>query len=405
MLGYSSILLCFPNVLMIAKHISVVAEATSSRKRQAQYLPAETSWPPVTVLKPLCGLEPGLLEAIESFFKLDYPRPQVVFGAHSADDPALQIVRKLATIYTDADIAIITDPSVSCRNRKVANLINMLPAASHDVIVVSDSDMHVCPSYLKRVVSELMSPGVGLVTTLYTGRPGCRSFAANLGLAYINWYFVPGALLGAALGRQDCFGATMALRRTTLHEVGDFQMIGDQLADDAALGRRVREAGLMIKLAQVFPQTTIPEKSVWSLLQHELRWAVTMRSVAPISFGLSILQYPTLWAGLALFTSPLDPFLAGNFMLVWLAQWGLATCIDKSFCITTQVSPLLIPVREFLSVGVIVWSFFCSNVTWRGESFCLGHPQGWLANIHVGRWARTLGSTRAKASGSVEISG
>ena len=126
---------------------------------------------PVTVLKPLHGDEPLLEEALASVCRQDYPTWQVVFGVQDPADTALPVVRRLQARFPDCDIAVVVDPTTHGRNRKVANLINMLPAAKHDVLVIADSDVHVAPDWLRRLVAALEAPGVGLVTTIYTGLP------------------------------------------------------------------------------------------------------------------------------------------------------------------------------------------------------------------------------------------
>ena len=220
------------------------------------------SLPPVSVLKPLHGDEPLLEEALASACRQDFPDWQVVFGVQDAADTALPVVQRLQARFPDCDIAVVVDPTAHGPNRKVGNLINMLPAAKHDVLVVADSDLHVAPDWLRRLVAALGAPGVGLVTTVYTGLPapplprgrgrserGCRL----LGALQINHYFLPGALLARALGRQDCLGATMMLRRDILERVGGFPALVDHLADDNVLGRLVQQLGLNVALADTRP--------------------------------------------------------------------------------------------------------------------------------------------------------
>ena len=190
------------------------------------------------------------------------------------------------------------------RNRKVGNLINMLPAARHEVLVIADSDLHVQPDYLDRLVAAMEPPGVGLVTTLYAGLPVERRIPPMLGAAQITHSFLPGALLARAMGRQDCLGATMALRRDTLTRIGGFQALVEHLADDNVLGRLVQGVGLSVALADTVPLTTVPERRVADLFRHELRWARTIRRLAPVPFAASVLQYPIFWALLAVILAP-----------------------------------------------------------------------------------------------------
>ena len=127
--------------------------------------------PPVTVLRPLCGDEPLLEEALVSCFAQAYPDFQIVFGIQDPEDPALAILRRVQVRFPDRDVAVIVDPTPHGPNRKVANLINMLPSAKHEVVVISDSDLHLPPDYLERLVAALEQPGTGLVTSLYIGLP------------------------------------------------------------------------------------------------------------------------------------------------------------------------------------------------------------------------------------------
>ena len=213
---------------------------------------------PITVLKPLHGDEPLLEQALESVCVQDYPAAwQVVFGVSRPDDAALPVVQRLRSRFPGRDLAVVVDETIHGPNRKVGNLINMLSAAKHDVLVIADSDVHVAPDWLRQLAGALAHPGVGLVTTIYTGLPA--SGVATLGAAQINHYFLPGALLARSLGRQDCLGATMALTRETLARVGGLASLVDHLADDNVLGRLVQRLGLKVVLADTVPTTTVSE--------------------------------------------------------------------------------------------------------------------------------------------------
>jgi ceramide glucosyltransferase len=202
--------------------------------------PPVTQRPPVSILKPLCGDEPLLEEALASFCNLSYPEFQLVLGVQDPRDPALAVVARIRQRFPHSDIVVVTDPVVHGPNRKVSNLINMLPAARHDVLVFADSDLHVAPDYLKQVVDALLQPGVGLVTTVSTGLPARPSFASALGSMQISHCFLPSVLLSRLVGRQDCLGTTMALHRRTLALAGGLSGLLQHLADDHVLGRRSR---------------------------------------------------------------------------------------------------------------------------------------------------------------------
>ena len=211
---------------------------------------AAAASPAVTILKPLHQGEPDLLQNLETFFAQDYAGPvQILFGVHDEADPAIEIVRALQAKYPHSDTAIVADTALYGANAKISNLINMLPAARHDTLVLSDSDIAVGPKWLTQVTAALARPGVGIVTCLYTGEPakdGHRlwSSLAAMGTSYT---FLPNAVLGTSLGlAAPCFGSTIALKRETLDEVGGFAAFADQLADDYEMGRAVRGTGLYL---------------------------------------------------------------------------------------------------------------------------------------------------------------
>jgi ceramide glucosyltransferase len=325
---------------------------------------------PATVLKPLHGDEPLLEEALASVCRQDYPVWQVVFGVQDAADTALPVVRRLQGRFPDCDIAVVVDATAHGPNRKVANLINMLPAAKHDVLVIADADVHVAPDWLRRVVAALGSPGVGLVTTVYTGRSARRSprHIGTLGALQINQYFLPGALLARAMGRQDCLGATMALRRETLERIGGFPALVNHLADDNVLGRLVQGLGLRVALADTIPATTVAETSLGALWRHELRWARTIRALEPVPFAASVLQYPLAWAALAVLLSGGAPWSLAWFVLTWGIRALVARGIDRALSLANRTALWLLPVRELMSVAVMVASYAGRRVDWRGHT-------------------------------------
>ena len=225
--------------------------------------------PPVTILKPLCGDEPLLEEALISCFAQDYPAFQIVFGIQNPNDPALEVLERVRRRFPDRDIAVVVDPTPHGPNRKVANLINMLPSAKHDIVVISDSDLHLPRNYLERLVVALERPGTGLVTSLYIGAPPAdRGWAAKMGSTQISHCFLPGVLLSRALGREDCLGSTAMLTKETLERIGGFQALVQLLAEDNVMGQRVKALGLRVGLADTIPTATVPEPNPRALWEH-----------------------------------------------------------------------------------------------------------------------------------------
>ena len=324
--------------------------------------------PPVTVLKPLHGDEPLLEEALASLFRQDYPAFQIVFGVADWADPALRVVERLRARHPGVDVAVVADAAQHGANRKVGNLINMYGAAKHDVIVIADSDMHTAPSYLDQVLAVLEEPGVGLATTLYAGLRSNGTLVARLAAAGIDAGFLPGYLFAhALLGRQDCLGATMALRRETLARAGGFEALVDHLADDAVLGRRVRALGLRVALARAVPLTTVPESTMPALLAHELRWARTTQKLAPVGYALSAMQYSLAWAILAAAISPETPWTWSALGATWSLRWLTARGIERALGFESGLPFWALPLRDLLSMAVLLSSYGGDRVAWRGQ--------------------------------------
>ncbi len=431
--------------------------------------------PAVTVLKPLHGDEPLLEEALSTVCRQDYPEFQIVFGVQDATDRAVAVVHRLQKRFPDVDIVLVADPGLHGENRKVGNLINMLPAARHDILVIADSDVHVRPDYLNRLVAALQVQGVGLVTTLYAGlpvvspvpglghtasgpsvsghtasgpieswpglarppttcgaepgkvvdspakpshdpttnasartnrrttlayptsltRPASIGLPARLGATQITHGFLPGALLSRALGRQDCLGATMCLRRDDLERLGGFRSLVDHLADDNVLGRRIIGLGLRVALAGTIVLTTVPEPHLKALFRHELRWARTIRALEPAGFAASVLQYPLAWALLTVVLTGGALWSIGLFLIAWVLRAVAALAVDSAlaplwtnnehagpaqrtsndnaalaFCCPVW----LLPLRDAFSVAVMLASYGGRRVDWRGQSLQAGAP-------------------------------
>lgn len=360
--------------LTLAGVAQSVAGWLAVRRFSRQPIAAPAIRPPVTVLKPLHGDEPLLEAALASYCKQSYPEFQLVFGVQDAADPALRVLRRLRARFPDVDMAVVVDPTPHGANRKVANLINMLPDAKHDVLVIADSDIHAAPDYLDSLVRSLAVPGMGLATTLYAGLPSGDSLTGRLGSAGINHAFLPGALLARAMGRQDCMGATMALRRDTLDRVGGLPALSDHLADDAVLGRLVRSRGLGIALASTVPATTVPESRMPDLFQHELRWARTIQSLVPVEFALSAVQFPLFWSALLVGLSGGDAWTWLVFAAAWAVRGASASGVERQLGLAPGLPIWLLPLRDLFSVSVILASYWTNQVAWRGQTLRATRP-------------------------------
>jgi len=351
--------------------------------------------PPVTILKPLHGDEPLLEDALASFCAQDYPEFQIVFGLQDPADLALDVLARLRARFPDVDMVVVVDPTPHGLNRKVGNLINMAPRARHDVLVIADSDIHAAPDYLSQLVAGLQAPGVGLVTTLYTGLPSETALTGRLGAEQINHAFLPGALMARALGRQDCLGATMALTRDTLDSVGGLHALADHLADDAVLGRLVRARGLSIALAATVPATTVAESRIPELFAHELRWARTIQSLEALGFAMSCVQYPLFWAALAVGLSGGATWTVSVFAVTWVVRAGTGHGIDRALGLARGVGIWCLPFRDLMSIGVMLASYRTDRVAWRGQVLRATRPRLTPGDAYIRRELEPVGDRLA----------
>jgi ceramide glucosyltransferase len=336
-----------------------------------------SSFPPVTIVKPLRGDEWGLLDGLASFCRQDYPGPiQYLFGVQQSEDPALKVVGQLRQLFPEAHITVVADSRLHVPNRKVSNLINMMPQAVHDVLVFADSDIEVTPDYLRSVIGELQKPNVGLVTCLYRGRPA-PGFWPHLSAQGINYNFLPSVVTGLALKiARPCFGQTIATRRSTLAKIGGFARFGHILVEDNAIGEAVRAAGEEAAIPPIVISHTSAESTFAALTAHELRWSRSLRIMDPLGHLGSTLTHPfplaliaVGFSGGAIWTWPL-------VLIALLARVVLKRVADDAVH-ERRRDLWLLPLRDIYSVVILIASFFSTRVVWRGASFDVG-PKGLL---------------------------
>ncbi len=323
--------------------------------------------PGVTVLKPLCGAEPDLYECLRSFCEQDHPQFQIIFGVADPEDPALGAVRRLQAEFPGLDLQVVADDRQHGTSRKVSNLINMLTVARHDFLVLADSDVSVASDYLARVSAPLGDPTVGIVTCAYRGRPRPGLWSA-LGALFINEWFIPSVRVAALTGSRDfAFGATIAIRRRVLEELGGLQVIADQLADDYRLGELTRRAGLATVLSEVVVETRVAEPSLQALVRHELRWLRTIRAVRPLGFALSFVTFGVPVAALGVLLADGSQATWSLLALTALARLVVHYSAQGSGAPTSQW--LLLPIRDILSIALWGFSFTTRRVHWRDGQY------------------------------------
>jgi ceramide glucosyltransferase len=327
----------------------------------------ELPQPSVTILKPLCGQEPDLLARLLGFAHQCYGgATQIVFGSQHRTDPAMDAVKRLTQLRPDVAADVAVEPRGFGTNRKVSNLINMMPLARNDVVVLSDSDIEVGPTYLADVVAELQQPGVGAVTCLYHGIAG-EGLWSRLSAMSINTYFLSNVVVARSLGlAQPCFGATIALRRETLEEIGGFDAFADCLADDYELGMAVRRAGYEVVIPPFSVGHVCFERTAAELVRHQIRQSRTIRSIDPVGYAGAFISHAFALALIgAVLGSPLGLLVAALAVVCRTVQ---TIAVERAFALERQPY-WLVPFRDLIAFTTFVSGFFGTTVSWRGSRY------------------------------------
>ena len=329
--------------------------------------------PPVTIFKPICGLEQDMDENLRSFCEQDYPEYQIIFGFHGKDDAAIPVIQKIIEDYPQLDLDMVIDVRLHGSNHKVSNLINMFPTAKHEILVVSDSDMRVRKNYLHNIVAPFANTANGAVTCLYSGRTD-DGVASKLNAMFINEWFLPSVLISDALKDISyCLGATMAVRRKILTDFGGFKALANYLADDYMLGQMVSERGYKVHLSHTIVENLSYEPNYKSLFLHELRWARTLRVAEPLGY-LGTFLTDTLMIGsftaffAIVFTQ--HTFLPAAMLGIMITTRILLHLQVKSALkLNSSGSLFLIPARDLISFIIRIVSFMGNSVEWRNHTF------------------------------------
>jgi ceramide glucosyltransferase len=326
--------------------------------------------PAVTILKPARGDEPGLEENLASFCAQDYPDFHVVFGTLDPADPALTVMRRVAARYPARATVVSGDGVARHRNPKMATLEPMIASARGDILVIADSDMRVGPDYLAAIVAPFDDPHIGALTCIFRGEPVDGGIASVLAAMAITEQFMPSAILANAIEPMTyCFGSTMAVRRDVFDAIGGIAALGSRLADDYALGSLVVAHGYRVELSPYVVTNVVSEPGLQHLIEHELRWARTIRGVRLVSYAGLILTYPLPLALLHLAVARKRRPVLALVALVAGLRFALHARAHRTFRTRRRPPAWLIPVRDAL--GVLVWGLglFGGRVRWRGEDY------------------------------------
>jgi len=374
----------FMTIALAGAMFAMLAAWMARRNTQARSTPS-LPLPAVTLLKPLHFDEPGLEENLRTFCRQDYAAPvQIVFGVQDPLDPAIAIAQRILNDHPHIDGRVVIDSRLHGANLKVSNIVNMMPHATHDVLVLSDSDISVAQDYLSRVVESLSEDGVGAVTCFYVGKP-MSGFWSQVSAMGIDYHFLANVIFGLKAGlATPCFGSTIALHRHVLKEIGGFEAFLGYLADDYEIGRAVSETGRKVAIPHFAVAHVCAEASGQQWLDHELRWARTIRTLNRTGHFGSLITHPLPMAVIATAFLGFSTTALMSLTLVLSARLFLKLRMDRAFVTDAFAGPVwLLPLRDMLSFVAYIGSFFGAEVSWRGTRFKVA-ASGSLSHSKVG---------------------
>ncbi len=354
--------------------------ATRRRKRLPDYTP------PVTIFKPLKGLDEDLEANLRSFFLLDYPCYQLLFGVADPEDPAVPVVRRLMEEFPGRDARLVTGNPLFGLNPKVENLAAMEPYRKHDVLLVSDSNVRVRPTYLRETACYLAEPGVGLVSNLFAGVEEQQT-AAVLENLQLNGFIAGGVAAASVFGVTCVVGKSMLMRADALAAAGGFASVRNLLAEDQALGVRIRKAGYRIRLSHhVIENVNHRRGFVWFLNRHS-RWYKIRLQMALPAFLFEPLTNLTV-VGLVLALAEKTGVAWGAlFLLVGL---GMARDAFQTYWLRGSLPKLrhllLSPIKDLLLLPIWFDALFDKRIHWRGNTFQIGR----LTRLRHARASRSV---------------
>ena len=331
------------------------------------------TFPPVTILKPVKGMDADSFANFASFCRQDYPCFQMLFAVASAADPVIPVIERLMSEFPALDMDLVVDGRIHGPNYKVCNLINAFPKAKHDIIIVCDSDIRVGARYLAEVCALFSDPQVGLVTSLYR-TSGVDGTACAIEAMGFTTEMVPNVMVARRLeGLSFALGASMAVRREALERIGGFAALSDYLADDYQLGNKIFRSGYRLELSDYFVESIMHRETLQNILSRQLRWARTMRVSRTGGYFASGITQPFPMALLALFVSGFSLPGVAAALTLYLCRILVALVYSRCF-VRDNIFPRwlwLLPLRDFFAFATWALSFLGNRVTWRGHRFRL----------------------------------
>jgi ceramide glucosyltransferase len=345
----------------------------AARFRRRPRAPEPAAWPPVTLIKLVCGWERDLPETLRSACRQEYPHYQVILSVHDQNDPALPLLREIQAEYGPERVTVVVGGVRLGTNGKINNLAGALPQARHEILVLSDSDVWLPPHYLKAMVAALLRPEIGYASSLYRAA-GPRTVCERLMLLTWNADFLPSAVFAYETGASNfCLGASVALHCATLERIGGPAALADYLVEDYEMGRRITALGLRHALVPCVVEITLDAPNVLAWWRGQVQWDQKTRAARPWAFFATVVIRSVPFALLFLLLRRADAVGLAVFTGALAVRWATAAVWLR--CVLDDGEGLRslpwLPLRDLL--GLVSWAAAQLRRTtiWRGENFVL----------------------------------
>ncbi|HUZ04659.1 MAG TPA: bacteriohopanetetrol glucosamine biosynthesis glycosyltransferase HpnI [Acidobacteriaceae bacterium] len=355
--------------------LALWAARAYSRSRR---VPQPAAYPSVSILKPIKGVDPGMYKDFVSHCNQEYPGEyEILFGVRQMDDEAVPLIQRLKVEFPDHAIRLVLCPETLGPNGKVSTLVQMLPQARFDHLLINDSDIRVSPKYLRNVMLRFFSSNrrpVGMVTALYRGRAH-GTLGSRLEALGISTDFMPGVLMARWMedGLHFGMGSTLAVTRAALDASGGLAPLVEYLGDDYELGARISRAGFRVVLSREVVETSIPAYRFGQFFDHQLRWARNLRDARKAGYWGMGVTFGLAWALANVLTHAGSLASLALLSLMLLARVALALSVGVGLLQDRKVlrSLWLLPLRDCVALLIWAWSFADDQIVWRGERYRL----------------------------------
>jgi len=342
---------------------------------RARELPNYT--PPVSLLKPVRGLDFGSYENFASFCRLDYPKYEILFAVNDERDPAVPVIEQVIAEFPERRVRLLVGAEDLGANRKVNKLARLAREAQNDVLVLTDGDVRVGPNYLREVVAPLADEKIGAVTSFYRAIAEPNLWAELEAVGASSDFFAGVLMARWTEGIHFGLGASIATTKMWIGKMGGLEAIAGILADDYELGNRIARAGGAVLLSREAVWTMYPAQTPSSFWGHQMRWARTIRLCRPFSYVGLLLTQGLPWTLLAALIAPAEwvaisyllAYVVLRFVMAWtVGVWGVEDDVLRK-------KIWLVPLRDALSFVIWLASFGSNRIRWGSVEYLVRDGQ------------------------------